>query len=349
MRTQTLMLIAGLAVELISVAQSARAQDMTLVINPRTGQMSLRNVGAMAINLDGYLLTSSGNALSPTGWTSLQDSGAPGWREANPATNHLSETNLLSSRTVTAGGAVNLGAAYVPFTPTAIGEIEPQVTFDFHIADSSTISGSVLYAPANNLVLRVNPATGAASIQNQSNFSIAIDGYTIASPLNVLAPASWTSFIDNGVAGWREANPAANHLSETNLLGSRTLGSNSAAIAIGSPINAAMLTAESDLVFDYHIAGGATIRGYVAFELPSVGPVAGDFDVNSRVDGRDFLAWQRGFGGAFGGGDFVDWKTNFGFVGSAAAAAQVIPEPNSLALVIAAGVLGAIAARRGSS
>jgi hypothetical protein len=47
----------------------------------------------------------------------------------------------------------------------------------------------------------------------------------------------------------------------------------------------------------------------------------GDFDGNGVVDGSDFLAWQRGLGGAFDAEDLATWRTNFGN-GAQAAAAQ---------------------------
>ena len=83
-----------------------------------------------------------------------------------------------------------------------------------------------------------------------------------------------------------------------------------------------------------------------------------DFDGDGDIDGKDFLAWQRGFGKAAalpadGDADFdadVDaidlatWKTQFGGT-SAAAAVGAVPEPASL-LLMAAGIVAAGMARR---
>lgn len=68
--------------------------------------------------------------------------------------------------------------------------------------------------------------------------------------------------------------------------------------------------------------------GIAGSELWRVAPqVSGDYDGEGRVDGADFLAWQRGFGstatpagsgadgdgdGTVGGGDLDVWKENFG-------------------------------------
>jgi hypothetical protein len=67
------------------------------------------------------------------------------------------------------------------------------------------------------------------------------------------------------------------------------------------------------------------------FSLQLAGP-ASDFDGDGKVDGKDLLAWQRGFGGAYDGGDLADWENNFGPAG-AAASATPLPEPASLALL----------------
>jgi hypothetical protein len=76
-------------------------------------------------------------------------------------------------------------------------------------------------------------------------------------------------------------------------------------------------------------------------------PLAGDFNDDGAVDGADFLAWQRGFGGEFDASDLADWKANFGSTGSGPAAAAV-PEP-STALLSMAAVLGLAAVVRGRS
>jgi fibronectin-binding autotransporter adhesin len=58
--------------------------------------------------------------------------------------------------------------------------------------------------------------------------------------------------------------------------------------------------------------------------------VPGDFNLDGRVDGGDFLLWQRNHAI----GNLADWRANFG-AGASAAAAGAVPEPNSVVLVIA--------------
>ncbi len=61
--------------------------------------------------------------------------------------------------------------------------------------------------------------------------------------------------------------------------------------------------------------------------------VSGDFDSDGDVDGRDFLAWQRGNSPNFlSADDLADWQGNYG-VGPLSAATAV-PEPSCLVLLI---------------
>jgi T5SS/PEP-CTERM-associated repeat protein len=58
--------------------------------------------------------------------------------------------------------------------------------------------------------------------------------------------------------------------------------------------------------------------------------LAGDFDFDGDVDGRDFLTWQRNPSV----GDLADWQGNYG-VGTLTANSTAVPEPGSLILVLA--------------
>ena len=86
-----------------------------------------------------------------------------------------------------------------------------------------------------------------------------------------------------------------------------------------------------------------------------------DFNGDLIVDGADFLIWQRGFGAAGTGtpstgdanedlninaADLAVWQAQFGGPGSSTVAVASIPEPSTM--VLAAGLLAAIAFRRGS-
>ena len=58
----------------------------------------------------------------------------------------------------------------------------------------------------------------------------------------------------------------------------------------------------------------------------------GDFDGDDDVDGRDFLAWQRGESpNSLSAGDLADWQNNFG--AGPLAAVSAIPEPSCVLLL----------------
>jgi hypothetical protein len=129
----------------------------------------------------------------------------------------------------------------------------------------------------NDIVLVVDPETGETAIQNQSPFDLAIDGYGILSASNALSTQGWTSLQDGGGAGWRESNPSANHLAETNLNATMALDGRSDPIPLGSPFNPD--SPERDLIFEYRLSTGEIRVGTVHYGDPvEFGDVA--FDCN---------------------------------------------------------------------
>ena len=59
----------------------------------------------------------------------------------------------------------------------------------------------------------------------------------------------------------------------------------------------------------------------------------GDFDEDGDVDGADFLKWQRDPTI----GNLADWQANYG-AASSLAAAEAVPEPASLMILLAMAV-----------
>ncbi len=95
----------------------------------------------------------------------------------------------------------------------------------------------------------------------------------------------------------------------------------------------------TDLFIDYDGGDGNDVALFTA-GLP------GDFDVDDDVDGADFLAWQRGFGGEYNAGDLDDWQTNYGTAPSTIATSTSVPEPSTLALCCLLGLGGVVRRRR---
>ena len=86
---------------------------------------------------------------------------------------------------------------------------------------------------------------------------------------------------------------------------------------------------------------------FLEIRLPEAG-VPGDFDGDDDVNGRDFLAWQRGQSPSpLSAGDLATWQANYG-AGGLTAAASAVPEPAS-ALLLLAGFAGCFCRRNGLS
>jgi hypothetical protein len=69
--------------------------------------------------------------------------------------------------------------------------------------------------------------------------------------------------------------------------------------------------------------------------LAAVPSLPGDFDLDSDVDGIDFLAWQRGESpNPFSGTDLAAWEANYGIAAPLAEASAAVPEPGTVALAL---------------
>lgn len=73
--------------------------------------------------------------------------------------------------------------------------------------------------------------------------------------------------------------------------------------------------------------------------------IAGDFDNDGDVDGRDFLVWQRGNSpNPLSAGDLADWEAHYGL--EPPTAVQAVPEPGLLGVLSLVGILGILTPRR---
>lgn len=192
---------------------------------------------------------------------------------------------------------------------------------------------------ALTLTLEVDKISGDLTIVNNSSTVENINFYEIESRDNsgTLNP-TWNSLADQGLdsAGpapeqnWQEGGGSdSDLLTEVFLFGSTGLAADGSSVTLANGYSGGAGGAE-DLIFRYGRTDGQLITGAVAYVANSL---AGDFDADLDVDGRDALLWQRGFPATYDGANLDDWKTNFATGVSAAASASATPEPSTMLLV----------------
>lgn len=327
-------------------------QLLTLQVNRQTGAMSIRNTGSGApanVALDGYTITSTNGGLkgANANWNSLTDQAVAGWTEAPTTTTSLSELNTAGTLSLAGGVSRALGSPYSPVF-TAFQAESDDVGFSYTTADGVR-KGLVEYTGtkvANNLVISVNPTTGATTLKNDSPFNVSIEGYSVLSSSGALRPANgqWNSLTDQGTPNWTEAAPTANALSELTTSGSLSLPANTTK-NLGTLFNPA---GTKDLSFEFLLLGGAdAVAGVVQYATPGGGFTA-DFNHDGSVNAADLGVWRTSFGAGAGadadgdgdsdGSDFAIWQRQLGS-GPATAAAAAVPEPAAWLLSALAGVL----------
>ena len=111
---------------------TGNANTLVLQIDPATGEARVTNQSQFSVDIDGYTITSTDEALLTT-WNSLDDQNGGGgdWGEANPSAGRLSETKQAGALTLNNGNSFNLGSLY----DTVGGSGDGDVTFEFLIND----------------------------------------------------------------------------------------------------------------------------------------------------------------------------------------------------------------------
>lgn len=331
---------------------------LDLVVDRRTGTASIRNVVGDAISVDNLTITSPSGQLNPDGWTSFSDSGAAGggWAEGDNSNQSLSESRADGPTTIAVGSPIEIGSAVASPVNFAPEDIELSYS-----SEGVTLPGVVTYEGIPyNLVLNVDPATGATEITNQATVPIEFDGYAVVSASGALQPAdgAWSSLADSGVggAGWEEANPSADAVAELNPTGTTTLAP-SESLALGTLVDPA---GAQDLSFSFFYSGdtlgsrdGFVAYGFEATDPPACAPVNslnGDLDGNGEVAFADFLTLSANFGASdvgYAAGDvdcngevaFADFLTLSANFGQTIGGAHAVPEPSGLRLLAWTGLI----------
>jgi hypothetical protein len=338
-------------------------QFLQLNVNRDTGAVSILNQGGQAFDITGYTIGSAAGSLSVAQWNSLDDQNALGsdWRESNVTANRLSELKPTGMGALAGGSSTELGSAFAP-NPASFGTPTEDLTFQYITPSGNVATGVVNYTGAprpNNLLLTVDPASGAATLRNTSPHSVDVDGYTILSPSNSLSITGWNSLDDQNAAGgnWRESNPRAGRLSELTPTAAATIAPGTS-FSLG---NLFTVGGTQDLAFSFSVGGQSVFTGVVAYSAISAG-LAGDYNNNGIIDAADYVVWRKnvgttmlpnrgpGLSGAVGQADYDFWRSRFGATSGSAtglAGAATVPEPCSWATMMFA-ILGLVPMARGA-
>ena len=289
--------------------------------------------GAGAADLD--VLIAADDALS--GLIATELPGDNGWHPANPASGDPANPNGLPAFTDDDGFLSGLTGLLNDF-PT-VGSPTKLLQYD-------------LAAPTD--IEKIGILSGNLNNADGRIFSTTVIRYSI------------NGGADFSLLGYFESAPLGSINNETGVPGSTE--DHALHLEIFDDASTVMLAGVTNLQFDFYavdntqgqyrdpfdgvnpfteIDDGMTpaISSPLIWEIDVIGQSGGgdsaDFDGNQVVDGKDFLIWQRGFGGvgspatgdangdlAVNGADLTIWKNQFG-----SAAISAIPEPSTLALV----------------
>jgi hypothetical protein len=339
------------------------AEVLVLNVNRNTRQISITHPGGSSISLDNYSIFSSQGRLVAGNWNSLTDQGAfgGGWNESTANTGSISELHPSGNGTASGGAAVSLGSIYNALAGTFAGIVN-DITFSYTDDNGRIVDGIVHYTgtKVNNLLLQIDPTSGATKLRNTSNTTVDVDGYVVSSTAS-LTPGTWNSLDDQNAAGgdWLELlNPSASQIGELKGgIGSFTTLAPQALYELGRIFNPA---AARDLTFEFLLAGGevGTIGAvvYEPFTVEDADP-DGDYNQDGTVNAADYTVWRNNLGSptalpnddspGVGPDDYDRWKDHFGESAGSGASASVdaaVPEPATL--VLFAGALLVLRLRR---
>lgn len=362
---------------------TAQAQQLKLVVDRQSGDMSLTGIDEMAVDFAGYAIQSNLNALNSGNWNGIRDT-EPNWVIAGtPSSSFLSELN--SSGTPGEGAIINstlslsLGSSvYDPAAAAggvALGE-DPEagsnltLTYYDQFTDQVEI-GAVEFVGEkifNNIGITVDLADGKAYLENESPNPLTITGYLIESTAGGTLNTNSGTFTGLGSPFQKPSPLDGSNLGELDPTGAGELlasstAANTLGMDLGVVVDPTMLsTAFEDLSFSFILEGmGESSRsGFVKYiNVPAQG-IVGDYNGDGTVNLADYTVWRDNLGadesvlqgpgdgsGTVDAGDYTEWKNNFGAPSAPAAfSAATVPEPSALVMGAAACIAGLVAGRR---
>jgi hypothetical protein len=131
---------------LVNYTGDKRFNNLVLSIDPANGQARIENQSTIAVDVDGYKISSPSGSLEPGpgGWNSLDDQNIAGgdWRESNPTVNQLVELKPNGSTQFAGAASFNIGS---PFKTLTAGGAQ-DLTFEYLFpGDQAFRQGAVVY------------------------------------------------------------------------------------------------------------------------------------------------------------------------------------------------------------
>ncbi len=304
---------------------------LVLHVNRDTGELAVTNPQGGTIEIDAYTIRSALGSMKNT-YDGISDAASPpdsGWEkpynglsEPLNSANYLTEWKQTGTYDVSGIGSAgfSLGDGFdrlaVGSDVANFGTDGEDLIFEYSAPDGGLIRGQVVYEGTpfeNNLLLRVNPNTGEATLQNDSLETLTFDGYAVLSSTGALSGTSWT-----GLGGdWDQTPASADSLTETNLVGALTLAPGQE-VSIGD-ISASGFTTDA-------AQDGLSMQFILAESLVS-GAAPGDYNEDGAVDAADYTVWRDSLGqsitlpnenpdattpGVVDDEDYDFWKAQFG-------------------------------------
>jgi hypothetical protein len=118
------------------------SNNLVLLVDPRTGQVVVKNSSPFTVSLTGYTVESESASLVSGNWNSLADQSQSGWDEAPASADSLSELNPFDELVLAPGERFNLGNVFDTDGDQDLG-------LEFLLANGSDFqAGAVLYRAA---------------------------------------------------------------------------------------------------------------------------------------------------------------------------------------------------------
>jgi hypothetical protein len=313
---------------------------LVLNVNRNTGELRITNPLGGNIAIDGYQVTSArGSMLASYAGLGSSTPGAGVWIKGTNNANGLfeiKEPDMIppyvnnDAYNLTSVPSVSLGTGFsrtgVAANVSNFGQHGEDLVFSYTGPNGGIIRGQIVYTNGtrfeNNLVLRVNPNNGLATLKNDSLETLVFDGFTVSSTTGSLNPAGFTA-ITGGTGTWQIDAEGTSGLSQLNFTGARTL-SPGQEVSIGdiSSTNFTTDAAKNGLSMNFILAQG----------LEASGAAGGDYNNDGTVDAADYTVWRNNLGGSAAAlanrdpgnsgnvnqNDYLYWKANYGSTGGAA-------------------------------